>query len=277
MKTGIINYIEDRIGERISVVPHGNGIVETESGKSYFLKRGNPSRAFSCEVKGLAELARGGVEVPEVILFGEDFILLQYIRNSTPTPTFYTRLGQMVAGMHRVTADKFGFYEDNYIGNNIQPNVAKGNEAVNWAEFYFDRRLNFQLSMAIENGYFRDMTASGLSRLEEAVYGLLSPVTEPPSLLHGDLWGGNYLCGRGDTPFLIDPAVYYGHRETDIAMTMLFGGFPQEFYMAYDQEYPLAEGWRKRMPLYQLYHILNHLNLFGSTYLRRAVDIMNTL
>ncbi|MCD8102932.1 MAG: fructosamine kinase family protein [Alistipes sp.] len=276
MKNDIKKVIMEKLGREVVSMPYGDGIVETAGGERYFLKKGRPSAAFACEATGLAELATAeGINVPDAVLWGDDFILSTYIEPGRPADGFYSELARMVARLHRRTAPVFGFREDNFIGANPQPNRAEGSEATDWAEFYYSKRLKYQLEMALGTGYFGKGVWDILYRLRETVDRMLSGILEPPALLHGDLWNGNYLCSSSGEPWLIDPAVYYGHRETDIAMTMLFGGFPEEFYRAYDEAYPLQEGWRDRVPLYQLYHVLNHLNIFGSGYLRQAENIIN--
>ncbi|MCC8019396.1 MAG: fructosamine kinase family protein [Rikenellaceae bacterium] len=278
MQSDIREIIENRLSRKVVSMPYGDGVVETEGGDRYFLKKGRRSAAFRCEASGLAELAAAeGINVPGAVLWGDDFILSEYIEPGRPADGFYTELGRMVARLHRRTGPRFGFREDNFIGANPQPNIAEGAEATDWAEFYYGKRLKYQLEMALGTGYFGKRVWDILYRLRETVDRMLSHVDEPPTLLHGDLWSGNYLCSTTGAPYLIDPAVYYGHRETDIAMTMLFGGFPEEFYRAYDEAYPLQDGWRERVPLYQLYHVLNHLNIFGSGYLRQAESLIGGL
>ncbi|MCD7970184.1 MAG: fructosamine kinase family protein [Alistipes sp.] len=264
------------LGEDITFMPQGSGLIETAGGKRYYLKTGAVSQAYRCEAHGLREMGKAaGVNVPQVIGFGKDFILTEYIPAGSPCPGFFTALGRMVASLHRVRGERFGFYEDNFIGANPQSNIPEG--SVDWAEFYYRHRISFQVRLARRNGYNREFTDARTNKLRDNVYSMLSGVTEPPALLHGDLWADNFLCSTTGTPYLIDPAVYYGHREADIAMTMLFGGFPTEFYTAYDNELPLEKGWRDRIPVYQLYHVLNHLNLFGGGYLRQALSIIDSL
>lgn len=140
--------------------------------------------------------------------------------------------------------------------------------------FYYNKRLLFQYRLAERNGYATAALRNGISKLESRIHTILSGSEELPCLLHGDLWSGNFLCDSLGNPVLIDPAVYYGHREADLAMTRLFGGFPETFYRAYDKEYPLAAGYFYREGLYKLYHVLNHLNLFGTGYLGEAESIL---
>jgi fructosamine-3-kinase len=137
--------------------------------------------------------------------------------------------------------------------------------------------LEFQFRLAESNGYVDDGMASLFRKLTARIDTIIPDDGEPPSLLHGDLWGGNLLCLGGTVPALIDPAVYFGHREADIAMTLLFGGFDDAFYSAYNEEYPLGSGWKERLPVYSLYHLFNHLNLFGAGYHGQVMETMRRL
>jgi protein-ribulosamine 3-kinase len=144
-------------------------------------------------------------------------------------------------------------------------------QGVTWPEFYLQRRLRFQANLATQNGY---EIAQLLDNAEDRIYEALQVATEPPGLLHGDLWAGNFIVDEHGEACLIDPAVYYGHREADLAMTKLFGGFDSVFYTAHEEEFPLADGHEDRVAIYQLYHILNHLNLFGGSYLAQSIRIL---
>ena len=180
-------------------------------------------------------------------------------------------MGVQLAELHRRTKDRYGWYRDNTIGLTAQSNSWEGS----WVDFYREHRLTFQLRLARDNGFGGDLQDRGsqlLNRLPIYFDGF-----EPPaSLLHGDLWGGNWGCSHGQ-PVMFDPAVYYGDRETDIAMTRLFGGFGSAFYDAYESAWPLSDGHNERSHLYQLYHVLNHLNLFGGGYLGRALGLIDKL
>jgi fructosamine-3-kinase len=144
----------------------------------------------------------------------------------------------------------------------------------NWLTFYFDKRLLTQFKLAEKNGYVDDQFSSLFKNLENKLPNILAGSEEPPSLIHGDLWQGNFLISPSGEPVLIDPAVYYGHREAELAMTKLFGGFPESFYNAYKLAYPLKPGYEYREGIYSLYHVLNHLNLFGSGYKSQAISLM---
>ena len=172
--------------------------------------------------------------------------------------------------MHRQgTSTSFGFTEDNFIGATVQPNPQNSD----WVEFWIEHRIGFQLKLASDNGF-----AFALKQLETSfsrgIRRVLQEPSEAPALIHGDLWSGNYLVSAAGHPVVIDPAAYYAHREAEFGMTTLFGGFDQAFYNAYDEAFPLAEGWEDRVEIYRLYHLLNHLNLFGQSYLSGCREIM---
>jgi len=254
----------------------GNSI-ENSGGVRIFRKTGQRSRAFRCEANGLCELAKSGaIRVTGVIDVGEDYIETEYIESQTPQGNFFMDFGRQLARMHRHTADTFGFYEDNFIGENPQPNVPSGSEAHDWAEFYWNKRLLFQYRLAEQNGRSSPAWAKAFARLETQLGTILAGSEEPPALLHGDLWAGNFLCDTQNRPVLIDPAVYYGHREAELAMTRMFGGFAPVFYTAYQAEHPLPKGWERRQNLYLLYHVMNHLNLFGGRYVRQAEHLVES-
>jgi len=225
---------------------------------------------LEAEAAGLAELEWAhAVRVPRVLASGHTegaaFLALEWIDTGGAGPECEARLGKELAALHAVTAPRFGWARDNTIGRTPQVNAA----SEDWAEFFRERRLRPQLQMAAAHG-FADLPAAAGERLLESVQGLLAGHRPAASLLHGDLWGGNWLASAAGEPVLIDPAVYYGDRETDLAMTRLFGGFGEGFYQAYQAAAPLALGWQARAELYNLYHVLNHANLFGGGYARQA-------
>ena len=225
---------------------------------------------FTAEANGLRAMRATGANVPKVLACGNmadgaKFLLLSYERG-TRRADHEALLGQMLARMHRANTEQFtqcgtfGFYEDNFIGAARQINTPKSG----WAEFFRDERLGVQMKMAAP--YFDKTDRQLCQRLLDRLPDFL---TEPsfPSLLHGDLWSGNVMPDRHGRPMLIDPAVYVGHHEADIAMTELFGGFAPEFYEAYHEIIPSESGYTDRRDIYNLYHLLNHLNLFGGSYL----------
>jgi len=263
--------IEFAIGEELKGEVCGTGLITTVSGQQYFLKSGAASRTYQCEANGLRELAKANaIRVAKVVSVDEYYILTEYVRRGDPSLDFHRNFGYQFAQMHRYQGTSYGFYEDNYIGGNEQLNLPHDSERTDWAAFYFNKRLLYQYKLAEKQGYISAVLKSGFLKLASRIEEILRQSIEAPTLLHGDLWAGNYLCDEQGKVVLIDPAVYYGHREADLAMTKVFGGFSSAFYEAYMEAYPLPEGWEYRESLYKLYHILNHLNLFGRSYLSEA-------
>ena len=246
------------------------------SGRSFLLKSGvaHPEMLLT-EANGLRELARAkALRVPEVHLQEAEFLLLEFIEPGKPGSDFFERFGRAFAELHRFQAAEFGFYEDNFIGATPQQNRPTPHTATNWPAFYYEHRLRFQYRLAERNGRLSDALRRDFRPLEANIEQILAGSEEPPCLLHGDLWSGNFLVDEGGNACLIDPAVYYGHREADLAMTRLFGGFGEAFYRAYQEAYPLPPGYEYREDLYKLYHVLNHLNLFGRGYLAQAEALL---
>lgn len=268
--------LESELNEKIIQLPIGSGKLITESGRIFFLKSGSTSRTYQCEANGLKELKKSGkIRIADIISVGNNYILTEYIESGSHSSGFFDSFGRAFARMHKYTADCFGFYENNYIGANEQLNIPDENEKNNWIFFYFNKRLMYQYRLAEKNGFVNERLKTGFIKLESKIEDILKDSLEPPTLLHGDLWSGNFLCSLSGEAVLIDPAVYYGHREADLAMTKLFGGFPSSFYEAYRAEFPLKTGWEYREGLYKLYHVLNHLNIFGTSYLYEAEYLIN--
>ena len=182
------------------------------------------------------------------------------------------RLGEQLASMHRTLGAGFGWMRDNTIGSTPQINTQESD----WIVFWRDHRLGFQLTLAAHDGHTGELQRQG-ERLLQRLPSFFSDYRPLPSLLHGDLWGGNAAATAAGEPVIFDPAVYYGDREADIAMTELFGNFPPAFYAAYRATWPLDTGYAQRRDLYNLYHVLNHLNLFGAGYLRQAQSMIAKL
>lgn len=247
-------------------------VITTTSGKMYFLKQGFSNGMFNNEANGLREIERSEtIRTPKIFGVEDDFLLLELIRQGAKTKDAMYGFGCDLAKMHQFWGKRYGFYEDNFIGANPQINT----EADNWEDFYFDNRLKYQYQLAEKNGHVTPELKSKFLRLEKIFYRILEGSTEGPSLLHGDLWGGNYLINEKQKAVLIDPAVYYGHREADLAMTKLFGGFSPEFYEGYQHTFPLTEGYAYRENIYLLYHVLNHLNLFGRGYYSQTIHLID--
>jgi len=251
--------------------------IECSNKQLYVLKtKAFVDNMFIKEANGLQELAKAGqIRTPGVILAEANFLLLEYIPNGQRPFTFFEDFGRSFARLHTYTNKHFGYSEDNYIGASPQKNIVSANESTNWCDFFFSKRILFQFKLAEKNGYVDKHLQSLFIKLEAVFPKILNGSGTVPSLLHGDLWNGNFLCDINGKACLIDPAVYYGCREADIAMTKLFGGFPDEFYSAYNEEWPLEPEWEFRQNIYKLYHILNHLNLFGKGYYHETLQLMN--
>jgi fructosamine-3-kinase len=240
----------------------------SSDGGDLFVKLGPEANLgmFSAEADGLCELAAAAaLRVPEVrglgTASGQAFLALEWIEFAAASSRTESMLGAGLARLHRISAPRFGWHRDNTIGATPQLNEWTDD----WAQFFATRRLGFQLDLAERNGHGGRLIERG-RRLCERLAAFLAGHRPRPSLLHGDLWGGNWAADASGAPVIYDPAVYYGDRETDLAMTRLFGGFGRSFYQAYEAEWPLDPGAAQRVALYNLYHVLNHLNLFGGGY-----------
>ncbi len=259
-------------------------LLTLSGGETVFLKSNRTGNAgfFGAEAQGLSLLrAAGAVRVPAVLAFGTDrdsggsFLLLEHLNSPKRRSDYWEILGRDLAALHSAPVPDaagtapgfFGLSDDNYIGSSIQINTP----CPSWIEFFRSRRLEPQLRLAWDVLSGQDRTAARrlLDRLDQY---LEEP--ENPSVLHGDLWGGNVMPGPDGCAWFIDPAAYVGHREADLAMTELFGGFSSGFYGAYRECFPLSPEYRQRRDLYNLYHLLNHLNLFGSGYYYEVVDLI---
>lgn len=278
--TSTFQHIEKILNDEItSSTSIGGGCIaqtqtiSTRRGTKFFLKSGFKNGMFQCEANGLNELRKAQcIRIPEVIHVGEDFLLLQHIPSGRKNHEFFANFGKQLACLHKINNTQFGFFENNFIGATPQINLPGHS---NWIDFYFTNRLKYQYNLAEKNGYVTNELKALFKHIESTIHSILEGSNEPPALLHGDLWGGNYMVDADGEPVLIDPAVYYGHREADLAMTKLFGGFNADFYKAYEQEYPLKEGHSYREPIYLLYHVMNHLNLFGQSYLQQCIQLMS--
>ena len=240
--------------------------VETDEAR-YFVKWNAHPRPqmFAVEARGLQLLAQANaLRVPRVVALIEQppALVLEWIEVGVNKQSAAEELGRGLVQQHRVVGQSYGLDHDNYIGANPQPNPP----ARSWIEFYRDQRLGAQRELAQQNGTLTSERARRLDRVMTHLDRWIDKTQVIPSLLHGDLWGGNYLIDAQGRPVLIDPAVYYGDREAEIAFTELFGGFSARFYAAYNEAWPLDRGYADRRDLYNLYHLLNHLNLFGEGY-----------
>lgn len=248
---------------------HGGDIneayaAELADGREVFVKTQArpPAGMFEAEARGLAFLrGHSMLGVPEVLAVSESFLVLELLPSAPRLRDFDEALGRGLAELHRSTPDGFGLDHDNFIGRLPQDNT----RAADWATFYRDRRILPQLAMAEARGVAERGLRADVERLVARLEDLVGPA-EPPARLHGDLWGGNLHVDGAGQPCLIDPAVCGGHREMDLAMMRLFGGFGPRVFAAYDEAYPLAPGWAERVDLYQLYYLFAHLVMFGTGY-----------
>ena len=257
---------------------HSAWRVQGERGP-VFLKTNTASAAWmlAAEADGLEALAAAGaLRVPAVLGCGEAegsaWLALEWLDLRHPSPQTEAALGTGLARQHAVPGPHFGWSRDNAIGASPQPNAPDDH----WGRFFARRRIGAQLELGRRNGLPADLLARG-ARLVERIPALLADRAVAPALLHGDLWGGNRAADAAGRPVVFDPAVHYGDPECDLAMTRLFGGFDHAFYAAYDAVLPPAPGWRERLPLYQIYHVLNHANLFGGGYVRQAGALMDAI
>ncbi len=272
----LLAALETALGRITLTTPVGGGDISQAArlnladGRRALVKwRGNNLPGlFTAEQRGLELLhSAGALRVPEVLACSEAapnhpaFIVMDWLDTGPKTAAAAEKLGLGLASLHRFTAATFGLEHDNFIGANPQPN----RPADNWVDFFREQRLGYQMELAGQNGRLPQRRAQRLEKLLPRLGDWL-PSQPPASLLHGDLWGGNWLALASGEAALIDPAVYYGHREADLAFTELFGGFPSPFYAAYQATWPLENGYHERKDLYNLYHLLNHLNLFGESY-----------
>jgi len=243
---------------------HETFLIQTDSGDRYFLKQNyqTASDIFEKEANGLNALrVPGGPVVPEVFLVGAEYLLLEDLQPKSRSRDFWQLLGQQLAQVHNQVNELFGYQENNYIGSNSQLN----SWMQNGHDFFGERRIKPQLRMAQKQSLLQTQDIRKLEGLMAKLPELIPE--QPASLIHGDLWSGNLMANKRGMPAIIDPAVYYGWAEADLAMTDLFGSYPAEFYSAYNEIRPLAPGYRSRYKIYNLYHLLNHLNLFGKEYL----------
>lgn len=276
----IIRHIEAATGQPFKLLkaePVSGGDINAayrlqgEHG-SFFVKLNRPERLpmFEAEAAGLQALAQSQtLRIPQFIVCGQSadhaFLVLEYIALTRLNSHSEQRLGQQLAQMHRQPQDYFGWQRDNTIGSTVQIN----GRYQDWLSFWAEQRLGHQLALAAAHGYGGRLQTQG-AKLCANLAPLFSGYSPQPALVHGDLWGGNAAADEQGNPVIYDPACYFGDRETDLAMTELFGGFSPAFYQAYQDAYPLEPSYDRRKTLYNLYHILNHLNLFGRSYLQQA-------
>ena len=254
-----------------------NEVYRLHTAAGFFILKLNSAqqfpKMFELEAEGLEAIRQTKtVAVPEVIATGhlgyQSFLLLEYVENGSKTQAAMQLFGSQLAQMHRNTADSFGFENDNYMGSLPQSNK----KHQSWQSFFVEERLKPMVQLAFDASFIDQKLVSDFESLYQKLGGFFEE--EKPALIHGDLWGGNYLISSEGKPYLIDPAVSYGFREFDLAMTHLFGGFSADFYNAYQESFPLQKGWQRRVDLWNLYPLLLHLNLFGMGYLGQVRSAM---
>lgn len=287
MWNDIAAAISEAVGARFepaTVSEIGGGCINraarlADDRRSYFVKINDRASLpmFEAERDGLDEIGAPAVlRVPRPVTSGVAggmaYLVLEFIPMSRVSGEGWVLLGERLAALHRTSASAFGWHRDNTIGSTPQVN----DWTADWLAFWRTNRLGFQLDLAVENG-LNDSTIRAGRRLMERLEGLFVGYEPLPSLLHGDLWGGNVAACDGGEPVLFDPAVYYGDREADIAMSELFGRFDPGFYEAYRNAWPLDSGHAERKTLYNLYHVLNHFNLFGGGYGGQAGAMIDRL
>lgn len=265
---------------------HGGDIndawkIELNDGSRYFMKTNSMSREnmFITEALGLEAIKKTDtISVPGVICNGADeqagvyFLILEFLEKGIPSNNYWEEFGHNLASLHKssvedLTDGKYGFVQDNYIGFTHQKNSLK----TSWIEFYRENRLLPQFKMAEK--YFNIEQKKACEKLLLKLDDLI-PEPEFPSLIHGDLWSGNSICGPDGKAWLIDPACYAGSFEAELAMTQLFGNLPSDFYNAYDEIIKIPVDYSERRNLYNLYHLVNHLNMFGNSYLSEVISII---
>jgi fructosamine-3-kinase len=256
--------------------------LSLKDGRRWFLKLNPQAKPdfFAAEATGLVALGnnQSGPRVPKVIKHGtlhsnqRPFLIIEWIEQGKRGPSFFEDFGRSLAELHRAAAEhRFGFQIDTYIGSTPQSNRWQSN----WTDFFIHQRLESQLQLARSQGYTDLLAQNRRDIFFSQIQQLLATVNEPPALIHGDLWSGNYLIDQAGGAVLIDPAVYYASREAEFGMTLLFGGLGESFYAAYREAYPFQDGYDSRFAIYKLYHLLNHLNLFGSSYLAGCQTIIH--
>lgn len=281
---GVLQQLQQHVSPAVTIkgfsfasggcINHGGKLTTSEG--NFFVKWNSAAKfpdMFQAESKGLTLLgAPSAIRLPHVISVGESgsfqFLVLEFIEERPRIKNYGELLGRQLALLHQVRANSFGLGHNNYIGSLKQLNESRPT----WVDFFIHQRLAVQLQLASGNGLADTALLKKFDDLYKKLPSLLPE--EAPSLLHGDLWGGNLMTDEKGSPCLIDPAVYYGNREADLAMTRLFGGFSEEFYKSYQEAFPLSAGWKNRVGLYNLYPLLVHVNLFGGGYVAQVSSVL---
>ncbi len=246
-------------------------IITTETGATFFLKTNSsvPPDMFAREIEGLAALRiSDGPTVPKPYLHGPDFLLMEDLNPAPRRADYWETFGRQLAALHNITGQEFGFIHNNYIGSTSQPN----DRAADGSLFFAEYRLLYMARLARDRGFMGAREVQNVVRITQKLPELVP--SQPPSLLHGDLWSGNAMTDSIGGPAIIDPAAHYGWAEAELAMTTLFGSFPGAFYRAYETVRPLEPDYQSRFPIYNLYHLLNHVVIFGRGYLGQVQSIL---
>jgi protein-ribulosamine 3-kinase len=285
VKDELNHLIESLCGAKVetSFATSGGSINQTQvlkltNGERVFLKQNPnpPTDFYLAETRGLKLLAqaKSGPRIPKPIAAQSSsrptFLLIEYIESSPEDENFAERLARSLAELHRMSQKHFGLDHDNYIGSTPQNNALEKDGIV----FFRDQRIDFQRKLARQSGLLPVAIDKKIDSLCDDLGKFLNISGEKPALLHGDLWSGNYFPDSEGKPCIFDPAVYYGLREADLAMTELFGRLPQNFYDVYQEIFPMNPGYQERKDLFNLYHLLNHLNIFGSSYLYSVQQVV---
>ncbi|ULC58885.1 fructosamine kinase family protein [Flaviramulus sp. BrNp1-15] len=282
MDSVFIKHIETILNKKVTqlISVSGGDISEAfkieTSTKSYFLKVNNTPNAlsmFKAEAYGLQLINdTKSIKTPKVIAYysyqNTSFLLLEFIESKSPSTEDFKKLGHQLAKLHKNTSENFGLNQNNFIGSLPQSNTQHNT----WLDFYTSERLLPQLELAKQKNLLTNKECPNEENIKNQLQELFTNIK--PALLHGDLWSGNYLISTSGEPYLIDPAVYYGHFEVDIAMSKLFGGFSNDFYEEYFSNFTINSGTKARIEIYQLYYLLVHLNLFGSSYYSSVSSIL---
>lgn len=242
----------------------------------YFIKvNANPTEEFFIESKGL-QLISQSFRVPKVLYKSERSLILEFIEPGEANEKTFFNFGKNLGGLHKQTNDFFGLHFDNVIGSTLQINTPiKNNSKYSWGEFFFKNRIFYLLDLLKRNNKPIKDFEYKIKANKNSIIECLSESSEKPSLIHGDLWSGNYLIDKEGTVVLIDASPYFGHREMEFSLNQLFGGFPTEFFQGYNSFFPLEKGHEKRINIYKLYHLLNHFLLFGGNYDQQALVVLD--
>lgn len=273
--------IEQKLDDQVESVNLQSGgdinhaaILQFKTSGPVFLKWNShaPELMFEAEARGLKLLtkANSALVIPKVLLTEKTFLVMSFVKEGSANSESSLQFGIQLARQHRFSSQSFGLDHDNFIGKLPQSNT----QHLNWADFFVSERIAPQVKMGVDSGKLPQTMGAKIDQFAKNIFDLFPE--ESPALLHGDLWSGNYMFTEYGTVSIYDPAVYYGHREMDIAMARLFGGFSSHFYEGYNSEYPLSDGHEKRVALCNLYPVLVHANLFGGSYCQKAEAIFSS-